>query len=115
MTDHPLRAQARLNEVDRQLQSREMRLAALHWFFIPSVAAALVSLVYFTVSHDVGFSTNMLGGAVGIAASMVVAVRGYRGLVDDRNELMEERESLVAALTGPDEEATPRLPDPVDP
>ncbi|GMV03724.1 MAG: hypothetical protein AMXMBFR53_00060 [Gemmatimonadota bacterium] len=112
MTDLPLRTQARLHEVDRQLQSMGIRLAFIHWVALPAVIASVASLVYFAAVHDVGFSTQMLGGIVGVGASIFVAVRGYRSLREEREGLQDERASVAAALTAPDDEAPPSLSDP---
>lgn len=94
LIESPLRVQARLNEIDRQLFSSRFGVNALKWLAAPVVVVFVAYLSYFLYERDIGVTENVVVGLGGLVSSLIAGVSGYRALQRHIDELEEERAEL---------------------
>jgi len=94
-TESPLRALARVHEIDRQLYINRFRLTALTWVGGPVVVLMVGFVAHRLWGHGVGDVGDVLTGLGGVVTVFAGAVAAYRGVRRRVGELEGERAGLV--------------------
>lgn len=94
----PLGVQARLRELDRSLPSTRFKLGVVRWLYLPLLSITLVAMVVGIVM-GVGDLWPMVGGAAALAGAVGTFVGVVRRLSDDVDDLEDERDTWLEALS----------------
>jgi hypothetical protein len=107
-TGESLQDKFSLSEYDRAISSRRFRLATVRWIYRPVLVAALIAMVLGLVLGWGSFGP-VLGGAMGLFGAVYSLSQKAIRIQDELNELLEERDSLAAALRSSSEGASDLL------
>jgi hypothetical protein len=94
-----LRAQARLNEIDRRTSALSFRLGFLRWLVLPVFGVALVAMVG-GLLLGFGAPQELIGGIIGIVGGTAGFIHWVGQLRDEVFDLEEERASVTGNLPG---------------
>lgn len=99
-----LRAQARLNEIDRRTSALKFRLGVLRWVVLPVFYVALVAMALGLVLGS-GAREGILGGIIGIGGAAAGFIHWVRQIGDEVSDLEHEKASGLTRLRGSSGEA----------